>query len=137
VHCPPVVPRGLWQLQYSDASRSGYQLEMHSPTIHYSSAGHWAVGAGPPGGLERVLHPSTRELEPGVTKERTRLGPVPATRYVVPPDVSGGGVYRGHVSFAWTSRGVEYYLSLHGRRNGARARAMAQALAASVRAAGG
>jgi hypothetical protein len=122
---------------YADASRSGYQLEMHSPVLHRSSAGHWAVGAGAPGAFERVLHPSTRELEPGVTKRRTHLGAVAATLYVVPPDIPSGGMYRGHVSYSWTLGGVEYFLSLHGRRNSARARVMADALARSIRASSG
>jgi hypothetical protein len=133
--CPPVVPRGAWALRYERASRSDYQMEMLSPSIHPSSGGHWAVGAGAPGAFERVLHPSTSRLvEPGITRTRTRLGPVAATRYVVPPDYRGLGIYRGHVSYTWTVEGVEYFLSVHGRRNSRRARVMAEELSRVVRA---
>jgi hypothetical protein len=132
VYCPPVVPAGPFQVRSVDSGRGGYNLDLYSPAIHRSSGGHWATGVTRPGELAWILHPSTSRLAPEVVRRTVRLGAVRAVRYVIPQDVNGGSIYMGHVLYVWKARGRTYYLTLHGRRNGARARLMAEALAAKI-----
>lgn len=133
VYCPTLVPPGPLSLGYSHADRDGYQVEVNSPMIHRSSAGHWAFGAGSPARVDSLLHPSTSRLEPSISVSKARLGNLPVTYYVLPPQLNGGGMFRGHVLYAWRLDGKEYYLTLHGHRNALRAKLMAEALIERIR----
>lgn len=139
--CPPLVPRATTEVM--DAKpfskrkglRDGWLSDFESAAIE--PVGHWR--------FDVVWSAAVRELvvvkgvevpvNGGGARSDCHWGVVGGERVEacqVLPYEAGGGVNGGHVAYVWPHGRATYVVSIHGRENGLKARAMMEALIGAV-----
>jgi hypothetical protein len=148
--CPPLVPDGALKVQTAGPFsrerrfRGGYSTNFASLSLSRlagrqvdTNGGHWRYDV--------TWTPAVRHLVVDIGVKRpgaadgpsacraSRLDREPVEVCQVVGYERGGGLNGGHVAYVWAHGPVTYVLSVHGRANGPRARAMTRALIEAAR----
>lgn len=139
--CPPLVPKGAVEVQaaqpFSERKglRDGWVSDFESRSV--KPVGHWRfdVAWSPQVRELLVTRGVERPVNGGGARSDCHWGVVGGERVEacqVLPYEAGGGANGDHVAYVWPHGRATYVVSVHGRENGPRARAMMEALIEKV-----
>lgn len=139
--CPPLVPKGALEVQDAQpvskrkGLRDGWVSDFESRSVR--PVGHWRVDVAWSPAVRELLvtRGVERPVNAGGATSDCHWGAVGGERVEacqVLPYEAGGGVNGDHVAYVWPHGKATYVVSVHGRANGPRARAMMEALIAKV-----